>query len=128
VFVLILRIIEKLLIIYFSAYFIIDIALYIYSLSIFRKKTNIKTDDLSYHDHSISIIVPAFNEEVSIVSCIKMLLEIDYHDFEVIVVNDGSNDNTNGVMHEAFNLIKGEITEGQVGKGNFTPSLSQNRT
>jgi len=108
--VLILRIIEKLLIIYFSAYFLIDIVLYLYSIFNFRKKTKIESENLDYEDFSISIIVPAFNEEVSIVSCIKMLLEIDYHDFEVIVVNGGSTDETMKTMNEAFGFEEKEIT------------------
>ena len=107
--VLILRIIEKLLIIYFSAYFLIDIVLYLYSIKNFRKRTKIESDKLDYQEYSISIIVPAFNEEVSIVSCIKMLLEIDYHDFEVIVVNDGSKDNTLQEMNRAFDLEEKEF-------------------
>ncbi len=110
-FVLILRIIEKLLIIYFSAYFLIDIVLYLYSVFSFRKRTKIGLEEPDFHDYSISIIVPAFNEEVSIVSCIKMLLEIDYHDFDVIVVNDGSKDNTLLEMNKAFNFIEKEFSD-----------------
>lgn len=109
--VLILRIIEKLLIIYFSVYFLIDIVLYLYSIINFRKKSKNKYDHLDYQDHSISIIVPAFNEEISIVSCVKMLLEIDYHAFEVIVVNDGSKDNTLQVMKSIFDFEDKEFTD-----------------
>ncbi len=101
-----LCIIEKLLIIYFSAYFIIDIALYLYSILNFKRKMKVESNNLNYSHHSISIIVPAFNEEVSLVDCVKMLLEIDYHDFEVIVVNDGSKDKTFQVMKTAFDLRK----------------------
>jgi cellulose synthase/poly-beta-1,6-N-acetylglucosamine synthase-like glycosyltransferase/HEAT repeat protein len=43
---------------------------------------------------SISIIAPAFNEELSIVESINALLSLEYPLFEVIVVNDGSADNT----------------------------------
>ncbi len=102
--VFILNIIEKLLIIYFSAYFLIDFILYLYSIYEFRKKINVLKQGINFERHAISIIVPAYNEEVSIVSCIKMLLEIDYTDFEIIVVNDGSGDNTLEVMMNAFGL------------------------
>ena len=108
--ILVLRIIEKLLIIYFSAYFLIDIVLYIYSILNFKKRTKTKTENIDYNRYSISVIVPAYNEEVSIVSCIKMLLEIDYKDFEVIVVNDGSKDETMKLLIDNFDLEEKEFS------------------
>lgn len=108
--ILVLRIIEKLLIIYFSAYFLIDIVLYIYSILNFRKRTKTNTENIDYNRYSISVIVPAYNEEVSIVSCIKMLLEIDYKDFEVIVVNDGSKDETMKLLIDTFDLEEKEFS------------------
>jgi len=101
---LVLRIIEKLLIIYFSIYFIIDIILFVYALYVFRKKKWKQLNDIDYTQHSISVIVPAFNEEVSIVQCIKMLLNLNYDEYEVIVINDGSSDKTTKRILEGFPL------------------------
>src|SRR5262249_29144035 len=42
----------------------------------------------------VSIIVPAFNEQVVVASAIESLMQMDYPDFEVIVVDDGSSDRT----------------------------------
>src|SRR6266851_4120499 len=42
----------------------------------------------------ITIIAPAHNEEASIRVAIRNLLELDYPELEVIVVNDGSEDRT----------------------------------
>ena len=42
----------------------------------------------------ISIIVPAFNEEKTIQQCIESLRNVDYPNFEIIVVDDGSTDQT----------------------------------
>jgi cellulose synthase/poly-beta-1,6-N-acetylglucosamine synthase-like glycosyltransferase len=42
----------------------------------------------------ISVIVPAYNEEKTIKSCIQSLLSLSYDNFEVIVVDDGSLDQT----------------------------------
>ena len=43
---------------------------------------------------SISIIVPAFNEGITLRSCLKSLIELDYPDYEIIVIDDGSTDKT----------------------------------
>ncbi len=42
----------------------------------------------------MSIIIPAYNEEVTVASSIKSMLSLNYPDYEVIVVDDGSSDNT----------------------------------
>ncbi|MEM3056561.1 MAG: glycosyltransferase family 2 protein [Candidatus Bathyarchaeia archaeon] len=46
---------------------------------------------------SISIIVPAYNEEKCIEKTIESLLELDYPDKEIIVVDDGSMDRTHEI-------------------------------
>ncbi len=48
----------------------------------------------------ISIIVPAYNEENTIVESIKSLLQLEYPEFQLIIVNDGSADNT---LEKIFN-------------------------
>lgn len=50
----------------------------------------------------VSIIVPAFNEEKVIAQTIRSLLGNDYPHFEIIVVDDGSPDQTSAVVREAF--------------------------
>lgn len=42
----------------------------------------------------MSIIIPAYNEEVTVASSIKSMLSLNYPDYEVIVIDDGSSDNT----------------------------------
>ena len=49
---------------------------------------------------SVSIIVPARNEEDNIRRCIESLLEQDYDNYEVIVVDDGSTDETPQILDE----------------------------
>src|SRR5690348_9292123 len=53
----------------------------------------------------ISIIVPAYNEEKSILQTSKSLLTMHYPLFEVIVVNDGSSDNTLQLLIDEFDLV-----------------------
>jgi cellulose synthase/poly-beta-1,6-N-acetylglucosamine synthase-like glycosyltransferase len=45
-------------------------------------------------DASVSILVPAFNEGPVIESAIASLLELDWPSFEIIVIDDGSTDDT----------------------------------
>lgn len=52
----------------------------------------------------ISIIVPAYNEEETIVATVRSLLSLYYPEFEVIVVNDGSTDSTLERLIKEFKL------------------------
>ena len=54
----------------------------------------------------ISILAPAYNEEVTIVESVSSLLQLHYPEFEVIVINDGSNDKTMKKLKSNFNLEK----------------------
>jgi peptidoglycan-N-acetylglucosamine deacetylase len=50
----------------------------------------------------VSIIVPAYNEEVNAVSSVENLLRTDYPNFEIIFVDDGSKDGTFNKVQHAF--------------------------
>lgn len=50
----------------------------------------------------VSIIVPAYNEEVNAQRTVNFLLESDYPDFEIIFVDDGSKDQTYLRVKSAF--------------------------
>jgi len=52
----------------------------------------------------ITIIAPAHNEEASIRVAIRNLLELDYPQLEIIVVNDGSTDHTLEELRDEFRL------------------------
>jgi len=52
----------------------------------------------------ITIIVPAHNEEASIRVEVRNLLELDYPELEIVVVNDGSDDGTLDEMRDEFRL------------------------
>lgn len=56
----------------------------------------------------ISILVPAYNEEDTILDCINSLLDLDYYEYEIIVIDDGSSDETSQVVKKAFNLERVE--------------------
>ncbi len=54
----------------------------------------------------ISILAPAYNESLNIVENVKALLALYYANFEVIVINDGSSDDTLDCLIESFGLEK----------------------
>jgi cellulose synthase/poly-beta-1,6-N-acetylglucosamine synthase-like glycosyltransferase/spore germination protein YaaH/peptidoglycan/xylan/chitin deacetylase (PgdA/CDA1 family) len=51
---------------------------------------------------SVSIIVPAYNEEVNAIRTVKNLLLQDYPEFEIIFVDDGSKDDTYKKVKDEF--------------------------
>lgn len=57
----------------------------------------------------VSVIVPAFNEEKSIVQSINSLLRLHYNQLEVVVVNDGSKDDTLELLKKSQLLVAEDI-------------------
>ena len=67
------------------------------------------TDYMRFVDSSnmvpISVLVPAYNEAATIVDNTRNLLSLDFPQYEVIVVNDGSQDDTLALLRDAFRLL-----------------------
>lgn len=59
-----------------------------------------------YNLPTVSIIAPAYNEQKTIIENVKCLLRIHYQNFEIIIVNDGSTDNTLQELIDYFSLVK----------------------
>jgi peptidoglycan-N-acetylglucosamine deacetylase len=55
---------------------------------------------------SISILAPAYNEGKNIAQSINALLNLKYPDYEVIVINDGSRDDTLDTLISHFELLR----------------------
>jgi cellulose synthase/poly-beta-1,6-N-acetylglucosamine synthase-like glycosyltransferase len=53
----------------------------------------------------VSMLLPAYNESTGIVESVHSLLALRYPEHEVIVVNDGSTDDTVARLTEAFDLV-----------------------
>src|SRR5439155_24884023 len=60
----------------------------------------------------ISVVVAAYNAGSTLESCLQSLTELRYPDYEVIIVNDGSKDNTGEIMKK-FPQFKGITTKNQ---------------
>ena len=50
----------------------------------------------------LSVIIPAHNEEKTICRTVDSLVRQDYPDFEIVVVDDGSKDNTGKILIDQF--------------------------
>jgi len=57
----------------------------------------------------ISIVVPAYNEALTIVESLRALMALEYEQREIVVVNDGSTDETMARMKEAFHLLPAPV-------------------
>lgn len=68
----------------------------------------------------ISVVVPAYNSEKTIKKCIDSLLSIEYPNYEIIIVDDGSIDRTREILSKYIDRIK--IIESQ----HFGPSKCRN--
>lgn len=64
---------------------------------------------------AVSILVPARDEERSIVPCVESLLAQDYPEFEVVVLDDDSRDGTGALLQNLVARSKGRlrVLEGQ---------------
>lgn len=79
------------------------------SLSLWRKPAATRTTldlwtrqvDYSY---PVTILAPAYNEELTIADSVRSLLALNYPDFRLFVVNDGSKDATMAVLQREFAL------------------------
>ncbi len=65
-----------------------------------------RLDDMLVSDISppVSILIPAYNEEVGIVESMKSIAMISYPRFEIVICNDGSTDGTLEKLITAFKL------------------------
>ncbi|MFD2905732.1 glycosyltransferase family 2 protein [Sphingobacterium anhuiense] len=100
-------------IIYFYAtalalFYVLLMVLSYYNTLRYRYRYSIREEHYlkSFPDEApgISIVAPAFNEEVIIYDSVNSLLNLDYPKFEVIIVNDGSKDKTLDILIEEFEL------------------------
>ena len=63
----------------------------------------------SHFAFPISVLVPAYNEETTVVDAVRSVLSLDYPQHEVIVINDGSTDDTMQTLTREFRLTRREI-------------------
>ena len=105
----ILEIIEVFFVSYLIGYAIILMSSIILgSVSIYERKRKKELNNIINYDKDlkISIIVPAYNEEITIIETIESLVNVNYKDYEIIIVDDESEDNTSEKVIKHCNLQK----------------------
>lgn len=68
-------------------------------MSLLRLKRAIKRGEIpENYEPLVSVIIPAWNEEVGILTTVRSVLTNTYRNFEVIIINDGSTDKTDALV------------------------------
>lgn len=93
---------------YVLIYLILALLSYLAIKNYYNSKYYLHKDILikSNHTLGVSVIAPAYNEAATIVYNVKSLLSQDYPKFEIIIINDGSTDDTLQKLIDEFSLVK----------------------
>lgn len=100
-------------IIFFYTFFIVSFYILLAFFSYFNNiRTKLKFTEKEENElknspeiaPGISVVAPAFNEEVIVIDNVRSFLSLDYPNFEVIIVNDGSEDKTLELLIDYFEL------------------------
>lgn len=62
-----------------------------------------------YFNKPFTVLIPAYNEENTIVESVSSQLQLDYPEYEVVVINDGSVDATLELLSRAYDLVKVDV-------------------
>lgn len=90
----------------YASYLFLSVATGAYRLYQRDKMLDIKNELKHDFYFPVSILVPAYNEEVTILDSVRSLLDLDYRLYEVIVLDDGSKDRTTEILVDAFHLTR----------------------
>lgn len=69
-----------------------------------KRRNRLKNELHNEYYVPITIVVPAYNEEVTIEASIRSLLALEYKLYEIVIVDDGSKDSTSSVLRETFHM------------------------
>ncbi len=69
-----------------------------------NRREQIEELSISKDTYPISVLVPAYNEEAGVVGTVRSLLGLNYPQYEIVVVNDGSTDQTSEKLFKHFQM------------------------
>jgi cellulose synthase/poly-beta-1,6-N-acetylglucosamine synthase-like glycosyltransferase len=67
------------------------------SLAVYQRRSKRRLPPAPPYAPHVAVVVPAYNESVGIARAVRSLADSDYPSFEIVVVDDGSTDDTAGV-------------------------------
>ncbi|MBB6629197.1 glycosyltransferase [Nocardioides sp. KIGAM211] len=67
---------------------------------------------LDPHTRGVSVLMPAYNESATIVQSVQAMTSLRYPDFEVVVIDDGSKDDTVAKMVAEFDMVEVPLVPG----------------
>ena len=111
----VIRVLEVIIISYFILYNTINLFLLLVAwvkVRFFLRLKAIGSLETLYSSSStpaVSIIVPAYNEEETIVESVRALMNLYYPRYEIVVINDGSTDGTLEALKAAFSFSRRKL-------------------
>ena len=91
---------QLLSIIYLGYMFVAIYFLVLYMILYFNNRKDLFSHVQTANKYSVSVLVPAFNEEKTIEKTIRAIFKINYPIKELIVLNDGSTDKTRKIVEK----------------------------
>lgn len=91
---------------FYASYLFLSIAVGAWKIYYQDRMRRIKNELKHEFYFPVSILVPAYNEEVTILDSIDSLMNLDYRLYEIIVVDDGSKDDTSQMLIDHFHMHK----------------------
>ena len=91
-----------------GSYLVLAIVSVVETIEYKRKNSYVNYKEImsSNNAPTISIIAPAYNESLNIVENVRSLLSNHYVNYDVIIVNDGSKDDSLEKLIKIYNLVK----------------------
>ncbi|MCO4769260.1 MAG: glycosyltransferase family 2 protein [Deltaproteobacteria bacterium] len=102
----VLLVTDGVILVYFTVYFSLNLGMLALAFRAVRRRLRVidysGAPDPGPFPPVVSLLAPAYNEEVTVVPAVTSLLKLDYPSFEIVIINDGSKDRTVEVLRRAF--------------------------
>lgn len=111
----VLIVLDSLVVAYISTFFLLNLGFVFISYLAIRRELQTEqvrpamgTSDERFLP-LVTLLVPAYNEEVTIAESVRSLLRLQYPAYEIVICNDGSKDRTVQVLLKEFHFVRAEF-------------------